>query len=66
MPSQKFGIATPSCVIPMIPKSRGPPRQAAAATPTGMAIAVESVMAISASGTLTSARSRIKSATGTE
>lgn len=45
MANQKFGTATPSCVNPMMPASAADPRRAAAASPIGSAISVESARA---------------------
>ena len=66
MPSQKFGSATPNWASPITVASAARPRFAAASTPTGMAMPVDRQIDISAKGRLTTARSAMSSATGTE
>jgi hypothetical protein len=65
MANQKLGTAMPSWAKPMTPTSAARLRLAAASTPSGMAIAVDRQMAISASGRLRPMRSRTSSQTGT-
>ena len=61
MANQKFGTLMPTCVAPMMPKSTALLRRAAAITPTGMAISVESASAIGqAAATLLPVRRRVR------
>ncbi len=62
--NQKLGMAMPTCASDISPTSVALLWRAAAYTPTSSAIALVSSIASSASGTVSSRRSAINSATG--
>ncbi len=64
IPSQKFGTARPSCVMPLTIESPRRPRLAAAYKALGKAMAMESSKAYTASGNDTCSRSASNALTG--
>jgi hypothetical protein len=64
IPSQKFGIDSPSSDRRRAPVSTGPLRRVAESTPSGIAITTDTRSAASVSSRVSGKRSRISSRTG--